>query len=131
EPGIGTLILTAQRDGSLRATIARDGGTTLDETSTLVSTRSTVRTQDADLVELAGNLASRSGYDPAPVLDELRIAFVVVPELPSPATGPQTAVRQRTSEALDATGVLTATGSTPLWEYDGLKAADTAPVRPT
>ena len=79
DPGIGTLVLTAQRDGSLAATIARDAGTTLDETSTLVTTRPDLRDQDAALAELAGNLASRSGFDPEPALQELRIAFIVVP----------------------------------------------------
>src|SRR6185503_8235092 len=81
EPGIGTLVLTAQRDGSLAATIARDAGTTLDETSTLVHTRPDLREQDAALADLAGNLASRSGFDPEPALQEFRIAFVVVPEV--------------------------------------------------
>jgi hypothetical protein len=120
DPGIGTLILTAQPDGSLGATIARDGGTTLDETSTLVTTRSHLRQADADLAELAGNLASRSGFDPQPELQRLRIAFIVVPEVPDAATAEQASVRQRTSEALDATAVLTPTGRTPLWEYTGL-----------
>lgn len=121
DPGIGTLVLTAQRDGSLRAELARDGGTTLDEVSTLVTTRWAVRDEDAPLAELAGNLASRSGYDPEPLLQELGIGFVVVPELPAQAPGAQAAVRQRTTEALDATAVLTPTGSTPLWEYTGLE----------
>ena len=79
DPGIGTLVLTAQRDGSLAATVARDAGTTLDETSSLVTTRADLRDQDAELAELAGNLASRSGFDPEPALQELRIAFIVVP----------------------------------------------------
>jgi len=126
DPGIGTLILTAQRDGSLAATIARDGGTTLDETSTLVTTRPRLRDQDAGLAELAGNLASRSGFDPEPALQELRIAFVVVPAVGNGATGPQAAVRLRTAEALDATPVLSPTGSTPLWEYTGLEGTTPA-----
>jgi len=126
DPGIGTLVLTAQRDGSLAATIARDNGTTLDETSTLVTTRPELREQDAALAELAGNLASRSGFDPEPALQELRIAFVVVPEVADSATGPQSAVRQRTTEALDAAAVLTPTGNTPLWEYRALEEGGTA-----
>ncbi len=119
-------MLTAQRDGSLAATVARDSGTTLDETSTLVTTRPELREQDAALAELAGNLASRSGFDPEPALQELRIAFVVVPEVGDSATGPQSAVRQRTTEALDATLVLTPTGNTPLWEYRALEEGGTA-----
>ena len=130
-PGIGTLILTAQPDGSLAATIARDGGTTLEETSTLVTTRSHLRPADADLAELAGNLASRSGFDPEPELQRLRIAFIVVPEVPDDATAAEASVRQRTSEALDATPVLTATGRTPLWEYGALDDADAAGYSPS
>jgi hypothetical protein len=131
DPGIGTLILTAQADGSLAATIARDGGTTLEETSTVVTTRAHVRPEDAALAQLAGNLASRSGFDPEPELQRLRIAFIVVPVVPSDATGPQAAVRQRASEALDATPVLTPTGQTPLWEYTGLDDSDAVAYEPT
>jgi GT2 family glycosyltransferase len=131
DPGIGTLILTAQPDGSLAATIARDNGTTLDEVSTLVTTRSRLRDEDAALAVLAGNLASRSGFDPEAELQRLRIAFIVVPEAPGDATGPQAAVRQRASEALDATPVLTPTGQTPLWEYTGLDHGEAAGFVPT
>jgi len=133
DPGIGTLVLTAQADGSLSASLARDAGTTLDETSTLVTTRQTVRAADSKLAELAGNLASRSGYDPEPALQKYRIAFIVVPEVPAGATGPQASVRQRTSEALDATAVLVPTGNTPLWEYTNLgeQDADAAAAAPT
>ena len=127
EPGIGTLILTAQPDGSLRATVARDGGTTLDETSILVTHALDRARQDADLIELAGNLASRSGYDPEPVLNELRIAFIVVPECRRSRP-----VRRRRCVSAPARRstpppVLSPTGSTPLWEYDGLETP-TAPV---
>jgi GT2 family glycosyltransferase len=131
QPGIGTLILTAQPDGSLRVTLARDAGTTLDETSTLVSTRAEARPEDAPLVELAGNLASRSGFDPEPALKDLRIAFIVLPEVTPPGTSAQLSVRQRTSEALDATAVLTPTGKTPLWEYKALDPDAPAVASPT
>jgi hypothetical protein len=123
--GIGTLVLTAQPDGSLAATVARDGGITLDESSTLVTTRPGLRDADAGLAELAGNLASRSGYDPVPMLSQLDVAFIVVPDAPEDATGAQAATRQRTTEALDAAPILDPTGNTPLWEYPGLKS--TAP----
>ncbi|MEO5920574.1 MAG: glycosyltransferase family 2 protein [Pseudolysinimonas sp.] len=131
DPGIGTLVLSAQRDGSLAVTIARDAGTTLDETSTLVTTRRALSDQDSELAELAGNLASRSGFDPEPELQKLRIAFVVVPDVGDGATGPQSATRQRTTEALDATAVLTPTGKTPLWEYGALAEDSGTPFAPT
>jgi hypothetical protein len=131
DPGAGTLVLTPQADGSLRVALARDAGTTLEEVSTLVTTRRTVRDQDASIAELAGNLASRSGFDPAPALDELRVAFIVVPELPADATSAQSAVRQRTREALDASPLLTPTVSTPLWEFTGLDDSGAPAAAPT
>jgi hypothetical protein len=90
-----------------------------------VTTRPELRDQDAALAELAGNLASRSGFDPEPAMQELRIAFIVVPEVGDSATGPQSAVRQRTTEALDASPLLTPTGNTPLWEYRALEEGGT------
>ena len=55
----------------------------------------------------------------------------MVPPVADDATGPQAAVRQRTSEALDATPVLTPTGQTPLWEYTGLDDSGAAAYTPT
>lgn len=126
DPEIGTLVLTAQPDGSLRATLMRGAGTTLDETSTLVSTRVGIRDEDAPLAELVGNIASLSGYDPGPELQELQVAFVVVPEV----EGSGAAVRQRTAEALDASADLTPVGDTILWRYADLEEAsvETEPV---
>ena len=71
------------------------------------------------------------GFDPEPALQDLRIAFIVVPAVPDGATGPQSAVRQRATEALDATAVLTPTGSTPLWEYGGLEQGGGTAAAPT
>lgn len=121
-PGLGTLVLTAQDDGSLRAAIARGSGTTLDETSTLVSTRVGVRPEDAPLAELAANLASHSGYDPGPELQELQVGFIVVPE----ATGDAQTVRQRVAEALDASADLEAVGDTVLWRNPALEVTQTS-----
>ncbi|CAN5249707.1 hypothetical protein BH11ACT3_BH11ACT3_25500 [soil metagenome] len=129
-PGIGTLVLTAQDDGSLAATISRGTGTTLDETSSLVSTRRGVRDADARLAELAGNLASRSGYDPTEELQDLQLAFVVLTPTPADATAPEASIRQRAAEALDAAAVLVPVGDTALWRFPGLTyspAAITAP----
>lgn len=122
DPDVGTLVLEAQPDGSLRATLVRGAGTTLDETSALVTTRSGIRDADAPLAELVGNLASLSGYDPGPELQELQVAFVVVPEV----TGSAAAVRQRTAESLDASADLTPVGDTILWRYAALEEAPVA-----
>jgi GT2 family glycosyltransferase len=127
-PGIGTLVLTAQGDGSLAATVARGAGTTIDETSTLATTRVGVDAADGDLAELAGNLASRSGYDPTDELQKLQIAFVVLPAASGPAAA---AVRQRTAEALDASPDLAPVGDTALWRYPALKVAVIASPAPS
>ena len=100
---------TPQHDGSLAATIARDVGTTLDETSTLVTTRrSTCATRMRALAELAGNLASRSGFDPdARARRSSGSRSSLVPAAATTRPDRSRRVRQRTTEALDATPVLT------------------------
>lgn len=113
-PGIGTLVLQPQSDGSVAAVMDRGSGTTLDETSTLWSTRGSVNGAARDLAELAGNLSSRSGFDAAPGLAEFRVEFVLLPA----SDGGAPAVRERLAEALDATPALTPVSDTPdgsLW----------------
>src|SRR5690606_32699900 len=98
DPGLGTLVLDPQPDGSLEASVQRGAGTTLDAVSTLPATTATVGVAGRELAELAGNLASRGGFDPVPHLTELRIGFVLVRGA-EPA-GPGAEVRQRAAEAL-------------------------------
>ncbi|HEY4226668.1 MAG TPA: glycosyltransferase family 2 protein [Pseudolysinimonas sp.] len=117
-PGIGTLLLDPQQDGSLAAVVDRGLGTTLDETSTLWSTRRSTDANTRALATLAGNLSSRSGFDPEPGLARFHIEFVLLP----PAGGGATGVRQRIAESLDATPALTQVGETPvgtLWRVPG------------
>lgn len=117
DPELGTLVLRPLDDGSLAATVDRGAGTTLDETSTFAATRAAVSDAQREVAELAGNLASRGGFDPAPVLDRLGIEFVVL----TPAAGAGgDAVRERAAEALDAQPALEAVGDTgrgSLWRY--------------
>ena len=120
-PGIGTLLLVPQDDGSLAAVVDRGQGTTLDESSTLWSTRATTDSSSAALAKLAGNLASRSGFDPAPFLTRFQIEFVVLP----PAAGDAAGVRQRAAEALDSTASLVPVGETSagtLWRVPSFAA---------
>jgi GT2 family glycosyltransferase len=117
DPGLGTLVLRPLDDGSLAASIDRGAGTTLDETSTFTATRGAASDEQRVIAELAGNLASRGGFDPAPVLDELGIEFVV---LTPAAGGDGERVRDRAAEALDAQSALEAIGDTgrgSLWRY--------------
>ena len=109
-PGVGTLVLDPQQDGSVAAVVDRGAGTTLDETSTLWSTRRTVDDSARTLATLAGNLSSRSGFDPVPALGTFHVEFVLLPS----AEGGATAVRQRAAEALDATPALVPVGETPV-----------------
>lgn len=117
DPELGTLVLRPLDDGSLAATVDRGAGTTLDETSTFAATRGAVSDAQREVAELAGNLASRGGFDPAPVLDRLGIEFVVL--TPALGSGGE-AVRERAAEALDAQPALEAVGDTgrgSLWRY--------------
>jgi len=117
DPELGTLVLRPLDDGSLGATVDRGAGTTLDETSTFAATRAAASDAQREIAELAGNLASRGGFDPAPVLDRLGIEFVVL--APASGTGGE-AVRERAAEALDAQPALHAVGDTgrgSLWRY--------------
>ncbi len=123
DPGIGTLVLRPQDDGSLAVAIERGSGAMLDDTSTFAATRSVPSEAQLELAELAGNLASRGGYDPTPLLDRFGIEFVVL--APAPASG----VRERAAEALDAQSALEAVGDTgrgSLWRYP-----DHEPTTPT
>ena len=127
DPSLGTLELTAQPDGGLAVTVHRGAGTTLDEQSTLDATDTTASDEDARLATLAGNLASRSGFDVAAELDALHVAFVLVPDAGDEA------LRQRVVEALDGNRILTPIGDTSsgaLWHYAGLDGDGQAPTGP-
>lgn len=129
DPSLGTLELTAQGDGGLAATIHRGTGTTLDEQSTLAATDPTIGEREERVAVLAGNIASRSGFDIGAELDSLQLAFVL---LPDPESADAQAVHQRTREALDGNRLLTPIGDTAsgfLWYYEGLAEGE-APSGP-
>lgn len=117
DPALGILVLRPQADGSLAARIERGAGTTLERTSTFTATQEEPSATQQEIAELAGNLASRGGYDPAPVLDRLGVEFVVL--APAAADGADD-IRERAAEALDAQVALVAVGDTArgsLWRY--------------
>jgi len=130
-PRLGTLELFAQPDGGVAATVHRGLGTTLDEQSTLAFTDTTLTLtrDDRRIATLTGNLASRSGFDVTAELDDLQIAFVLLPAPADPAAAP---VAQRVTEALDGNRLFTPIGATSsgfLWHYAGL-ADGAAPTGP-
>lgn len=119
-PQLGTLQLTAQPDGGIGVTVHRGEGTTLDEQSTLDATSTELSDADVRLAVLAGNIASRSGFDIASELDELQLAFVL---LPPTADAEADVVHQRIAEALDGNRLLSPIGNTStgyLWHYEAL-----------
>ncbi len=128
-PDLGTLQITAQAGGGVATTLHRGLGTTLDEQSTLAATDESLGDADDRLATLAGNLASRSGFDIAGELDSLQIAFVLVPNVVDNSAA---STRQRVADALDGNRLLTPIGSTAngfLWNYGDL-ADGTAPTGP-
>jgi GT2 family glycosyltransferase len=127
-PSLGTLELAAQPDGGVAIAVHRGAGTTLDEQSTLATTDTDVTEGGERLALLAGNLASRSGYDVAAELDRLQIAFVLLPHDPDASES----TRQRIADALDGNRILTPIGDTStgtLWHYEEL-GRGTAPSGP-
>ncbi len=114
-PRIGTLVLGPQPDGGLSATVQRGSGSTLDDQSTLASTSTSLDSTSRRIATVAGNLASRSGFDTAPELSKLSIGFVLL----APDSTP---VHKRTAEALDSNASFSPVGATDnglLWRFNG------------
>ncbi|MDH6181673.1 GT2 family glycosyltransferase [Microbacteriaceae bacterium SG_E_30_P1] len=129
-PDLGTLALSAQGDGGLAVDLHRGEGTTLNEQSTLAATDATADESELRLATLAGNLASRSGFDIAAELDDLQIGFVIL--TPAADSIEASATAQRAAESLDGNRLLTPVGDTAqgfLWAYEGL-ADGQAPTGP-
>ena len=128
-PELGTLQITAQPGGGIATTLHRGLGTTLDEQSTLAGTDDSLGARDVRIATLAGNLASRSGFDIAGELDGLQIAFVLLPNVTDDGAA---GTRQRVADALDGNRILTPVGATAsgfLWNYGNI-ADGPAPVGP-
>ncbi len=118
QPSVGTLVLSPQPDGSLAVSLQRGQGETLDAQSTLYSTQRRLSSTSRDLTTLAGNLVSRSGFDPRSDLKELGIGFVVLGSDDRSARAQ--ALKQRASEALDGNSLFLPAGdstSGQLWRY--------------
>jgi len=124
DPELGTLMLTAQPSGALSAVLYRGVGTSLDSQSTLAATSLEVSDEQQRIAVLAGNLASKSGFDTAGELQALHIGFVLSPDATGEAA---TASRKRAGEALDGNPALTAIGETStgfLWRFSDLGSTE-------
>ncbi|SDK51080.1 Glycosyltransferase, GT2 family [Cryobacterium psychrotolerans] len=126
----GTLQITPQPDGGIRATVVRGAGVTLDKQSTLSSTDRSLDAHERELAALAGNLVSRSGLDASAGLNEFGIRFVLlrpaaVTPIGTARVAPVTPVAAetltRTTTALDGNAALAPVGDTTfgrLWRHD-------------
>jgi hypothetical protein len=116
-PTVGTLILSSQGQAGIAVSLERGSGASLDDQSTLVSTRMRPDALDDRLAELAGNLSARSGFDFSGELEKLGISFVLVP----PGDDEDDTYRAMV-DALDGNETLTPVGTTAnglLWHYEG------------
>lgn len=116
-PGTGTIVIRSLGEDGIAVGLERGPGASLDDQSTVVSTRQRPTALDRVLATLAGNLATRSGYDAATDLAEHDIRFVLVRH------GSDDDERYRaTVDALDGNEILTPIGTTStglLWRYNG------------
>ena len=130
DPLLGTLQIDAQDDGSLAVLLHRGTSTTLDEESTLMATAIETTPEQEALAALAGNLASRSGFDAAAALNAEHVGFVLLPELDDAVADSEDAqaARLRVADALDGNRTLTPIGDTSrglLWHFQ--EVDDTQP----
>ncbi|MFD4422732.1 glycosyltransferase family 2 protein [Agromyces sp. NPDC058484] len=119
DPRVTTLTMQPESGGGIRAWLEHGTGETLDDQSTLDQTRVELTDDEAELATVAGNLASRSGFDPEAAVREFGVAFVLLaPAADDGREATQAEVRART--ALDGNAALVAVGETgfgTLWRF--------------
>ncbi|MFF2370085.1 glycosyltransferase [Agromyces sp. NPDC058110] len=117
DPRVTTLRMQPLPDGGLRATLVHGLGETLDDQSTLAQTRTELTDDELQIADIAGNLASRSGFDADAAVGEYGISFVL---LAGAADGDSNATAERARVALDGNAALTPVGDTDygtLWRF--------------
>jgi hypothetical protein len=118
DPRVGTLRLEPTTDGGIRSTVERGSGATLDAESTLAATSVELTPTTEAVASLAGNLASRSGYDATEDVERLGLSFVLL--APAGDDAAAAAVEHRARVALDANPQVLTVGETdfgPLWRF--------------
>ena len=136
-PAIGTIVLTAQPDGGVAASLERGLGRTLASESTIVNTASSSSDALTTFGDLAGNLVSTSGSDSNNELRAVGVGFVLLSAPQTTPSGDLTGDAQdasaRASAALHANPSLQEVGVTDsglLWrvpEVDTTVVADLQP----
>ncbi|KRE26058.1 glycosyltransferase [Agromyces sp. Soil535] len=123
DPRVTTLRMEPEADGGLRATLEHGTGQTLDDQSTLAQTQTELPDSQVELATIAGNLASRSGFDPEAAMREFGVSFVLLaPAADDGRAATQTEARART--ALDGNATLVAVGETDFGELWRFAAAE-------
>ncbi|MEI5584920.1 MULTISPECIES: glycosyltransferase [unclassified Agromyces] len=118
DPRVGTLRLEPTADGGIRSSVERGSGATLDVQSTLAATREELTPTTEAVASLAGNLASRSGYDAGEDVERLGLTFVLL--APAGDDAAAAAVEQRARVAMDANPQVLPLGETDfgaLWRF--------------
>jgi GT2 family glycosyltransferase len=119
-PDVGTLVIVPERDGSLAVSLERGQGSTLDDQSTLDATALDLSASGRALTTLAGNLASRSGFDPRPDLRRLGVSFILLGD--GADSGPARSVHARAVGSIGQNALFKSIGDTNngvLWHYEG------------
>ena len=119
DPRVTTLRLRPEADGGIGATLEHGTGTTLDDQSTLDQTRTELTEDEEELATIAGNLASRSGFDPEAAVREFGVTFVLLAPAADDGREPMQ-TEERTRTALDGNAALVAVGETDfgtLWRF--------------
>ncbi|MGI9823154.1 glycosyltransferase [Agromyces sp. Marseille-Q5079] len=119
DPRVATLRMEPLAGGGLRATLEHGTGETLDDQSTIAQTRTELTDDERELASVAGNLASRSGFDADAAVREFGVSFVLLePGADTDAAAVATAERARV--ALDGNPALISVGETDfgtLWRF--------------
>lgn len=126
-PSVGTLVVSSLGKAGVAVRLERGLGASLDDQSTLVSTKQAPDAEDERLAVLAGNLSTRSGFDYSGELASLGISFVLVS-----SASDEDQTHRALVDALDGNETLTPVGTTAnglLWRFEGTTTPP--PVHPT
>lgn len=119
DPRVTTLRMEPEPDGGIRTTLEHGTGATLDDQSTLHQTRAQLTDDEQELATIAGNLASRSGFDSQAAVREFGVAFVLLAAA-ADDDREATQAEERARTALDGNPALVAVGETDfgtLWRF--------------
>jgi GT2 family glycosyltransferase len=136
-PDIRTIVLTAQPDGGVSASLERGLGPTLASSSTLVSTTSSASPALSVFGDIAGNLVSTSGSDGNNELRAMGVGFILLTSPQAETSGEITVEARdadaRASAALFANPALQEVGVTSsglLWRVPDVDSSVVAGLEP-